>query len=71
MFIEKGELYTDKHSVGPFKVYLALENAESHSNIVKVVDLTRDVDVYLTSKTVTPFEGELDEEMRVVANKYM
>lgn len=70
MLIEKGELYTDKHSVGPFRVYLALEDAESADDIVKVVDLTRDANVYLTSKTVISFEGELDEELRELANKY-
>ena len=70
MLIEKGELYTDKHSVGPFHVYMALEDAESADDIVKVVDLTRDAYVYLTSETVIPFEGELDEELREVANKY-
>ncbi|WP_427110857.1 hypothetical protein [Lysinibacillus xylanilyticus] len=70
MLIEKGELYTDRHSVGPFKVYLALEDAESADDIVKVVDLTRDANVYLTSETVIPFESELDEKLREVANKY-
>lgn len=71
MLIEKGELYTDRHSVGPFRVYLALEDAESANGIVKVVDLTRDANVYLTSKTVISFEGRLDEELREVADKYM
>lgn len=71
MLIEKGELYTEKHSVGLFRVYLALENAESTGDIVKVVDLTRDANVYLTSETVIPFEGRLDEELRAVANKYV
>ncbi|MGY3188731.1 hypothetical protein [Lysinibacillus sp. TE18511] len=70
MLIEKGELYTEKYSVGPFQVYLALEDAESIDDIVKIVDLTRDAYVYLTSGTVIPFGGELDEELREVADKY-
>lgn len=70
MLIGKGELYTEKHSVGPFRVYLAIEDAESANDIVKVVDLTQDAYIYLTSDTVIPFEGDLDEELREVANKY-
>jgi len=70
MLIEKGELYTDRNSVGSFKVYLALEDAESADDIVKVVDLTRDANVYLSSVTVIPFEGKLDEELIEVAEKY-
>ncbi|ASN68118.1 hypothetical protein 8F11_83 [uncultured Caudovirales phage] len=70
MLIEKGELYTEKYSAGSFRVYLAIEDAESAGDIVKVVDLTRDANVYLTSDTVIPFEGELDVELRAVSNKY-
>lgn len=70
MLIEKGELYTEKHSVGPFKVYLALEDAVNLNNLVKVVDLTRDAKVYLSSKTVISFEGKLDEDLINVTDKY-
>lgn len=70
MLICKGKLYIDSHSVGLFKVYLALEDAVSVSNLVKVVDLTQDANVYLSSKTVVLFEGKLDEELIEVAKKY-
>lgn len=70
MLICKDKLYIDSHSIGPFKVYMALEDAENVTNIVKVVDLTRDAYVYLTSEAVIPFNGNLDDELREVANKY-
>ncbi len=70
MFIRKEELYIDRNSVGPYKVYLALEDAGSINEIVKVVDLTRDENVYLTSKTVKPFVGKIDSELIEVAKKY-
>lgn len=70
MLICKGKLYMDSHSVGMFKVYLALENAASMNSLVKVIDLTRDANVHLSSKTVLPFEGKLDEELIEVAEKY-
>lgn len=70
LFIRKDELYINRHSVGPFKVYLALEDAVSADNLVKVVDLTRNAYVYLSSSTVLPFEGKLDEELIEIAVKY-
>lgn len=70
MLIRKGELYLERINLGPYKVYLALEDARGINEIVKVVDLTRDAEVYLTSKTVKPFEGKLDEEIIEVAEKY-
>lgn len=60
----------DSQSVGMFKVYLALENAASMNNVVKVIDLTKDSNVYLSSKTVVPFEGKLDDELIEVAERY-
>lgn len=70
MLICEGELYIERHSVGPFKVYLALEGAINTDDIVKVVDLTRDNNVYLTSNTVISFDGDLEEELMNVARKY-
>lgn len=70
LLICKGDLYIDSHSVGPFKVYLAMEDAVSLSSLVKAVDLTRDANIYLSSETVIPFEGKLDEELIEVAEKY-
>ncbi|WP_337983426.1 hypothetical protein [Lysinibacillus sp. C5.1] len=70
MLICEGALYTDRHSVGPFKVYLALEDAEKVDDIVTVVDLVSDYKVHLTSETVVAFEGKLDREMRNVAKGY-
>lgn|GEM_PF-4032752 len=70
MLIRKDNLYINRHSVGHFKVYLALEDAVSANKLVKVVDLTRDANVYLSSTTVLPFEGKLDEELIEFAKKY-
>lgn len=70
LLIHKGELYLERINLGPYKVYLALESARSINKIVKVVDLTRDANVYLTSKTVRPFVGKLDEDLLEVARKY-
>lgn len=70
LLIQEGELYIDRHSVGQFKVYLAMEDAVSLSSLVKAVDLTRDANIYLSSETVVPFEGKLDEELIEVAEKY-
>ncbi len=70
MLISEGELYTDSHSVGPFKVYLALEDAKYVDHIVKVIDLVSDTKVFLKSKTVSKFEGNLDRELIDVAKKY-
>lgn len=70
MLIEKGELYTDKHSVGPFKVYMALEDAENDNDIVKLIDLVSDTKVFLTSRTVSKFEGNLESELLDIAKKY-
>lgn len=70
LLIRKGELYLERINLGPYKVYLALEDAGSINKIVKVVDLTRDANVYLTSKTVKQFVGRLDEDLIKVAEKY-
>jgi len=70
MLICEGELYTEKHSVGLFKVYLALEDAENRKDIVKVVDLVQHAPVYLTSETVIPFEDDLEKELLFLAEKY-
>lgn len=70
LLISEGELYTDSHSVGPFKVYLALEDTKYVDDIVKVIDLVSDTQVYLTSSTVNKFEGNLDMELLDVARKY-
>ncbi|MGE7843593.1 hypothetical protein ACQKNX_22790 [Lysinibacillus sp. NPDC093712] len=70
MFIRKDQLYIDRNSVGPFKVYLALENAENADDIVKVIELVGDSIVYLTSKTVIAFEGNLEKDLLAVAMKY-
>ncbi|UYB50408.1 hypothetical protein OCI51_27620 (plasmid) [Lysinibacillus capsici] len=70
MLIEKRELYTDKHSVGPFKVYMALEDAENDNDIVKLIDLISDTKVFLTSRTVSKFEGNLESELLDIAKKY-
>lgn len=70
MLISEGELYTDRHTVGPFKVYLALEDAQNVNNIVKVIDLVSDTTVFLTSSTVTLFEGNLERELLDVAKQY-
>lgn len=70
MLICEGELYTEKHSVGPFKVYLALEDAKNSKDIVKVVDLVRNAPVYLTSETVISFEDDLEKELMILAEKY-
>lgn len=70
MLICEGELYINRHSVGPFKVYLALETAENVDDIVKVIDLDSDTNVFLTSKTVMKFEGNLESELLDVAKRY-
>lgn len=70
LLICEGELYTEKHSVGPFKVYLALEDAQNVNDIVKVIDLVSDTAVFLTSGTVITFEGNLERELLDVAIKY-
>jgi len=70
LLISEGELYTDRHTVGPFKVYLALEDAQNVNNIVKVIDLVSDTTVFLTSSTVTLFEGNLERELLDVAKQY-
>lgn len=70
MIINEGELYIDSHSVGPFKVYLALEGAIHEDDIVKVIDLISDTNVFLTSRTVISFEGTLDSELLDIAKKY-
>lgn len=70
LLICKDELYINRHSVGPFKVYLALEDAQSVNDIVKVIDLDSDTAVFLTSLTVSTFEGNLDSELLDVAIKY-
>lgn len=70
MLICKDELYTERHSVGPFKVYLALEDAQNVNDIVKVIDLVSETVVYLTSRTVITFEGNLERELLDVAIKY-
>ena len=70
MLICKDELYTDRHSVGPFKVYLAREDAQDVNDIVKVIDLVSDTAVFLTSGTVIAFEGNLESELLDVAIKY-
>lgn len=71
MLISEGELYIDRHSVGPFKVYLALEDAKNVDSIVKVIDLVSDTKAFLTSRTVITFEGNLEKELLDVAKKYM
>jgi len=70
LLISEGELYTDRHTVGPFKVYLALEDAQNVNDIVKVIDLVSDTTVFLTSSTVTLFEGNLERELLDVAKQY-
>ncbi|MEB2280210.1 hypothetical protein LAV73_09405 [Lysinibacillus xylanilyticus] len=70
MLICKDELYTDIHSVGQFKVYLALEDAQNVNDIVKVIELVSDTAVFLTSRTVITFEGNLERELLDVAIKY-
>lgn len=70
LLISEGELYTDSHSIGPFKVYLALEDAKYVDNIVKVIDLVSDSKVFLSSRTAIPFDGNLDSELLEVAKKY-
>lgn len=70
LLICKDELYTDSHSVGPFKVYLALEDAKYVDDIVKVIDLVSDTKMSLTSQTVIAVEGTLDSELLDIAKKY-
>ncbi|MDD1505830.1 hypothetical protein PVA17_24250 [Lysinibacillus sp. CNPSo 3705] len=70
MLICKDELYTDRHSVGAFKVYLALEDAQNVNDIVKVIELVSDTAVFLTSKTVITFESNLESELLDVVIKY-
>ncbi|WP_369355869.1 hypothetical protein [Lysinibacillus capsici] len=71
--ITEGNLYIDRHSVGQFHLYLALESAEEIDESVKVIDLTKDAPVYLSSQTVLEYWGvfeKLDDELKATAEKY-
>lgn len=70
MLILEGELYINKHSVGPFKLYLALESANDYDEVIKVVDLTQDKFTYVASHTVQEYIGSLDDEQMEIAKKY-
>lgn len=70
MLILEGELYINKHSVGPFRLYLALESATDENDVIKVVDLTKDEFVYVTGETVQEYIGSLDDEQMEIAKKY-
>lgn len=70
MLICEGEFYINRHSVGPFKVYLALDSANEIDENIKVVDLTKDTTLFLTSETVIPYEGTLEGELLNSARKY-
>lgn len=70
MLICEGELYVDTTTIGPYKVYLALENASHIGNVVKVIELVSDTTMFLTSKSVKKFEGILDSELLDAVKKY-
>ena len=70
--IEKDKYYVNRHTIGPYHVYLALEDAEEVDDLIKVIDLTIDKTTYIQSKNVFEVDvANIDKEYLDIANKYL
>lgn len=52
--VEKGHLYTERYSVGQFKLYFALENGEGNET-VRVLNVNKGFKITVTAITIIPY----------------
>lgn len=70
--IERMKYYVNRVTVGPYHVYLALEDANESDELIQVLDLTSNSKTFIMSKNVYEVDtANIEDDFLQVANSFI